>query len=109
MLRKMWTLGFMLLLMGCSRARMEDMVTEGTETYRDFVVDSVLHSEELGDIHYCVYIPETYDGSEAYGLYITLPGYQGLYFQGAGENIRTEEFGFEARNYAERPCLWRWT
>lgn len=33
-------------------------VTEGTENYRDFVVDSVLHSHELGDIHYCVFIPD---------------------------------------------------
>ena len=78
-----------------------DEVTDGTDTYRDFVVDSVLHSRELGDIHYCIYIPESYDGSEAYSLYITLPGYQGLYFQGAGVNIQTEEFAFEARNYKD--------
>ena len=50
-------------------------VTEGTENYRDFVVDSVLHSHELGDIHYCVFIPDGYDGGKAYSLYITLPGY----------------------------------
>ncbi len=74
-------------------------VTEGTENYRDFVVDSVLHSHELGDIHYCVFIPDGYDGGKAYSLYITLPGYQGLYFQGAAMNLRTEEFGFEAQNY----------
>lgn len=30
---------------------------------------------------------------------VTLPGYQGLYFQGVGENIRTEDFGFEAQKY----------
>ena len=27
------------------------------------------------------------------------PGSQGLYFQGVGENIRTEDFGFEAQKY----------
>lgn len=79
----------------------EDYVTEGTERYRDFAVDSVLHSRESGDIHYCAFIPDTYDGSKAYSLYITLPGYQGLYFQGAAMNIRTEEFGFEAREYRD--------
>ena len=76
-----------------------DYVTEGTENYRDFVVDSVLHSHESGDIHYCVFIPDRYDSSKTYSLYVTLPGYQGLYFQGAAMNIRTEEFGFEARKY----------
>ena len=78
-----------------------DYVTEGTENYHDFVVDSILHSYEFGDIHYCVFIPDGYDGSKAYSLYITLPGYQGLYFQGAAMNIRTEKFGFEAQNYRD--------
>lgn len=32
-------------------------------------------------------------------LFVTLPGYQGLYFQGVGENLRTEDFGFEAQAY----------
>lgn len=80
-------------------------VTEGTETYRDFIVDSVLHSEELGDIHYCVKIPDSYDGSTPYSLYITLPGYEGLYFQGAGINIRSEEFAFEAQKYKENMII----
>ena len=57
----------------------------------------VLHSEQEGDIHYNVYIPDSYDGTKEYALYVTLPGYQGLYFQGVGENIRTEDFGFEAQ------------
>ena len=74
-------------------------VTEGTEIYRDFMVDNVLHSTNEGDIHYNVYIPESYDGSTPYALYFTLPGYEGLYFQGAGVNIRSEEFGFEAQKY----------
>ncbi|XBX04832.1 alpha/beta hydrolase [Enterocloster clostridioformis] len=82
-----------------SEAQIGDYVTEGTESYRDFVVDSVLHSDVAGDIHYCVSIPDEYGGSEAYSLYITLPGYQGLYFQGAAMNIRTEEFAFEAQKY----------
>ena len=59
----------------------------------------VLHSPKEGDIHYNVYIPDAYDGTKEYALYVTLPGYQGLYFQGVGENIRTEDFGFEAQKY----------
>ena len=73
----------------------ELQVTEGTESYRGFLLDNVLHAQE-GDIHYHIYIPDSYDGSEPYALYLTLPGYEGLYFQGVGENLYREEFAFEA-------------
>ena len=66
-------------------------VTAGSEEYRGFLLDNVLHSQSEGDIHYNVYIPDSYDGTKEYALYVTLPGYQGLYFQGVGENIRTED------------------
>lgn len=69
-------------------------VLKGENRHKDFVLDNVLHSRNHGDIHYHVYIPDSYDGKEAYALYITLPGYQGLYFQGVGKNLQTEEFGF---------------
>lgn len=74
-------------------------VTEGTEEYRGFVIDNVFHSVNEGDIHYNVYIPEGYDGSKPYALYVTLPGYEGLYFQGVAANIQSEEFGFGAQKY----------
>ena len=74
-------------------------LTPGTSYYRGFLVDNVLHSRQNGDIHYHVYVPDSYDGKEAYALFVTLPGYQGLYFQGVAENIKTEDFGFEARKY----------
>lgn len=51
------------------------------------------------EIFIIIYIPDAYDGTREYALYITLPGYQGLYFQGIAENIKTEDFGFEARKY----------
>ena len=54
---------------------------------------------------YNVYIPDSYDGSEPYALYFTLPGYQGLYFQGVGQNIKTEEFGFVAQDYNEKMII----
>lgn len=76
-------------------------VTEGTEEYRGFILDNVLHSESDGDIHYNLYIPDSYDGSEPYALFFTLPGYEGLYFQGVGENLYNENFGFKAQDYIE--------
>ncbi|EHI99172.1 hypothetical protein CDLVIII_2553 [Clostridium sp. DL-VIII] len=80
----------------------DEYVTSRTEEYREFSVDNVLHTELGEEIHYNVYIPKSYDGNEAYALYFTLPGYQGLYFQGVAENIRTEAFGFEAQKYNDK-------
>lgn len=74
-------------------------ITIGTSYYRDFLVDNVYHSGKNGDIHYNVYFPDSYDGKKKMALYITLPGYQGLYFQGVAENLKTEDFGFEAMKY----------
>ena len=73
-------------------------VTPGSETYRDFTLDNVYHSD-IGDIHFNLYLPESYDGSTPYALFITLPGWQGLYFQGVGVNLQTETFGFAAQGY----------
>lgn len=80
-------------------------ITNGTYTYRDFIVDNILHSDNNGDIHFNIYIPKSYDGSEAYALFITLPGYEGLYFQGVGVNIHQENFGFEAQKYNENMII----
>lgn len=76
-----------------------DSVTEGTEEYRGFTLDNVLHSENNGDIHFNLYVPDSYDGSEPCAVFFTLPGYEGLYFQGVGENLYSENFGFEAQQY----------
>ena len=65
---------------------------------RGFINDNVLHTPEYGDIHYSSYIPESYDGSNPYALFITLPGWEGLYFQGVGANM-VEDFGVEAIQY----------
>lgn len=81
-----------------------ETVTAGTKKYRGFLLDNVLHSE-TGDIHYNVYIPDDYDGKEAYALFMTLPGYQGLYFQGVGENLKTEEIGFTAQEYNSKMII----
>ena len=71
----------------------------GDEYIRGFLFDNVLHSENDGDIHFGMHIPEIYDGSEPYALFVTLPGYEGLYFQGVGVNIRAEDYGIEAQKY----------
>lgn len=70
-------------------------VTAGTEYYQGFLLDNVLHAPE-GDI---LYVPDRYDGSEPYALFLTLPGYEGLYFQGVGQNLYREDFAFEALDY----------
>ena len=76
-------------------------VTPGTEIYRGFQMDNVLHAPE-GAIHYHIYVPGGYDGSEPYALFLTLPGYEGLYFQGMGQNLYSEDFAFEALNYNDK-------
>lgn len=73
-------------------------ITVGTETQRGFINDNVYHSAEYGEIHYSSYFPGSYDGTKPYALFITLPGYEGLYFQGVGANM-VEDFGVEAIKY----------
>ena len=82
----------------------DERMEEGNEGYRGFTLDDVLHSEE-GDIHFNLYIPESYDGNTPYALYLTLPGYEGLYFQGVGINIQSEDFAFEAQKYNEKMII----
>lgn len=74
-------------------------IDSGTQEYRGFMVDSVLHSVDVGDIHFSIHVPDSYDPSTSASLFMTLPGYQGLYFQGVGQNLYTEDFAFEATRY----------
>lgn len=111
MMRKRVLVCFLFALMAVCLASCESgsdqgaEVTEGSESYRGFVMDNVLHSPEEGDIHYNLYVPESYDGSSPYALFVTLPGYEGLYFQGVGANLRYEEFAFEAMKYNEKMII----
>ena len=77
----------------------KETVTEGKDYYREFLLDNVLHSPACGDIHYHVYFPDSYPGKKKMDLYVTLTGYKGLYFQGVAENLKTEDFAFEAQKY----------
>lgn len=76
----------------------------GTQKKDDFIVDNVLHSDTQGDIHFSSYIPDSYDGSEPYALFVTLPGWEGLYFQGVGANL-VEGFPFEAKKYNDKMII----
>lgn len=76
-----------------------ETVTPGTVEDRGFVHDNVLRSAANGDIHFSSYIPADYDGNRPYALFVSLPGWEGLYFQGVGENLHWEEFAFTAQNY----------
>ncbi len=80
-----------------------DNMIPGTETQKGFVNDNVLRSD-LGDIHFSSYIPDSYDGSEPYALFVTLPGWEGLYFQGVGANM-FEDFGPEAIKYNDKMII----
>lgn len=89
---------------GSGAASAAEAITVGSETARGFINDNVLHSAEQGDIHFSSYIPESYDGSTPYALFITLPGWEGLYFQGVGANM-VEDFGTEAINYNDEMII----
>lgn len=82
----------------------KDTVTIGTRTDRGFIVDNTLHSQTRGDIHYSSYIPDSYTGKEKYALFISLPGWEGEYFQGVGANL-VEFFPFEAEKYNDRMII----
>lgn len=77
-----------------------EAITVGTQYQRGFLNDNVYHSP-LGEIHYSSYIPEDYDGREPYALFITLPGWEGLYLQGVGANM-AEDFGTESIQYNDK-------
>ncbi len=75
-------------------------VIHGTAYYEDFLIDNVLSfADGTEDLHYHIYIPDSYDGRKAYALYITLPGYGSYYFQGVAVNLRMEHFATEAKKY----------
>lgn len=77
-------------------------VTAGTEYYEGFLIDNTLtFQDDTETLHYHIYIPDSYDGSRPYALYITLPGYGAYYFQGVAVNLKMEQFATEAKAYNE--------
>lgn len=79
-------------------------VQTGTEYYRDFLLDNVIHTDDVGDIHFNLMVPEAHqtdDEDTKWALHIALPGWDGLYFQGVGEDLRNEYVPFESSNYKD--------
>lgn len=74
------------------------VVKESNTIEDDFQIDMVFTSEEGRDIHYSAYIPENIDELDYVFMFITLPGWEGLYFQGVGVNLEYEDFAFAARD-----------
>lgn len=52
-----------------------------------FQMDQVFVSDSEGTIHYNLYVPESYNETVPYALYMALPGWGGLYFQGVGSDL----------------------
>lgn len=73
-------------------------VTAGAEADIVFWMDQVYESKTEGIIHYNIYFPERYDGTVPYALYVALPGWGGLYFQGVGSDLR-EPFPYAGTEY----------
>ena len=80
-----------------STASAESSLSPGIQTDRGFILDNVLHHPERGDIHFSLYVPDSYDSDRPVPLYIALPGWEGLYFQGVGYDLKWETLPFEAR------------
>ncbi len=72
----------------------------GLVRQQGFLMDNVLTTED-GVFHYNLYVPESYDGTRPYALHVALPGWEGLYFQGLGEDLRWEYLPFESHNYID--------
>lgn len=71
----------------------------------EFQIDNIYNSDKYGEIHYSVYIPKNYDSKKSYPMYITLPGYEGLYFQGVGVNLENEDFASEAKKINDQMII----
>ena len=65
-----------------------------------FQLDQALETD-AGLCHYNLFVPDSYDGSKPYALHIALPGWEGLYFQGVGEDLRWEYLPYESSRYVD--------
>lgn len=69
----------------------------GKKKKGNFIIDDTLKVKNK-TYHFSSYIPEDYDTTKKNNLYISLPGWEGLYFQGVGTNME-EPFPEESLNY----------
>ena len=73
-------------------------LVEGLRVERGFVVDDALETPAGRTLHFSLHVPDAYDGSVPYVLYVACPGWEGLYFQGVGANLQ-EDYPFVANDY----------
>ena len=74
--------------------------------YEGFEMDKILQGDaSTSDLHYHLFVPDSYDGKESYALYVSLPGYGSYYFQGSGVNLRNEYFAAEAKTYNRKMII----
>ena len=73
---------------------------QGSVTDRGFAVDDLLRGTPAGDVHFSLHVPDFYDGSASYALYVHCPGWEGLWFQGVGAHLG-EDFAFVANDYVD--------
>lgn len=66
------------------------------QTYDGFELDQVFHAPSGASVHFSARVPEPVEAGVAQALFVTLPGWEGLLFQGVGENLRWEQFAQEA-------------
>lgn len=85
-----------LILFPEEREREEQREVLTNVSLEQFNIDEVYKSPNDGEIHYGVYFPKDFDSNKEYDLYVTLPGYEGLYFQGVGANLEAEDFALSA-------------
>ena len=69
------------------------------------IIEAVANLRGFIEIGKALYVPENYDDHKSYALFVTLPGYEGLYFQGVGVNIRSEDYGTEAQKYNDEMII----
>ena len=80
-------------------------VTEGTSELEGFRVDNVMHFPDgLRDLHFHLYVPSDYDGSEPYALYITLPGHGAYIYRSEdiGLDLTLEGYAVNSRKYNDK-------
>lgn len=87
----------LMLMMTAPMAMANETMTLGSQEDRGFILDNVLHHPQRGDIHFSLYLPNSYSPLRPVPLYIALPGWEGLYFQGIGADLKWETLPFEAQ------------
>ena len=69
-------------------------MTRGTKTYRGLTLDNVLHSQDEGDIHFNLYVPNNYRGTEEVASLVTLGVKPTSYFSAGGVDNQHGGGGF---------------